>query len=158
MTNAGRFIQICGRIAAAFGDLAADCPINGLTHFWPDAATLAAQSKEALIGCGFIGRRADTILSLSTAVDDGSLRLDPGVDVDRTMELMCKIAGIGEWTAQYVAMRALRWPDAFPHSDLGLLKAIGTKDPRAALRCAEAWRPWRAYAAMHLWRTLETTK
>ncbi len=60
--------------------------------------------------------------------------------------------GIGDWTAQYIAMRALRWPDAFPAGDLGLLKALGATSPRRLLETAAAWRPWRAYAAMYLWQ------
>jgi AraC family transcriptional regulator of adaptative response / DNA-3-methyladenine glycosylase II len=63
---------------------------------------------------------------------------------------------IAEWTAQYVAMRALGWPDAFPAGDLGLRKALGESDDKRVVAGAEAWRPWRAYAAMHLWKFLET--
>jgi AraC family transcriptional regulator of adaptative response / DNA-3-methyladenine glycosylase II len=148
---------LAGRIATIMGESLAECPIDGLTRCWPTAHTVALQSRDVLIGCGFIGRRADTILALANEVAAGCLRLEPGADVERTMALMTRICGIGEWTAQYVAMRALRWPDAFPHSDLGILKALGTTDARASLTRAEAWRPWRAYAAIHLWRTLEKT-
>jgi AraC family transcriptional regulator of adaptative response / DNA-3-methyladenine glycosylase II len=73
--------------------------------------------------------------------------------VARLMEL----PGIGPWTAQYIAMRALRWPDAFPAGDLGLVKASGLKSAKALERAAERWRPWRAYAAMHLWESLRTS-
>jgi len=66
-----------------------------------------------------------------------------------------QIPGIGEWTAQYIAMRALAWPDAFPHNDLGILKALKGKNPRKILETTEKWRPWRAYAALHLWARLE---
>jgi len=62
--------------------------------------------------------------------------------------------GIGEWTAQYLAMRALAWPDAFPHTDLGVMKALGTTSPAKTLAVAESWRPWRAYAVLHLWHSL----
>jgi AraC family transcriptional regulator of adaptative response / DNA-3-methyladenine glycosylase II len=67
------------------------------------------------------------------------------------MERLMALPGIGSWTAHYIAMRGLRWPDAFPHSDLGLRKALGGRPPREVLELAEGWRPWRAYAAMHLW-------
>jgi AraC family transcriptional regulator, regulatory protein of adaptative response / DNA-3-methyladenine glycosylase II len=72
------------------------------------------------------------------------------------MARLKELPGIGEWTAQYVAMRALSWPDAFPHTDLGIKKALGETDPKRILEIAEQWRPWRAYAAMHLWKSLET--
>ena len=61
---------------------------------------------------------------------------------------------MGEWTAQYVALRALAWPDAFPHTDYGVMKALKLTDPKRVLAAAERWRPWRAYAVMHLWQSL----
>ena len=66
---------------------------------------------------------------------------------------MQEYPGLGDWTAQYIAMRALRWPDAFPAADLGLLKAAGAASARQLRDAAEAWRPWRSYAAMYLWNT-----
>jgi AraC family transcriptional regulator of adaptative response / DNA-3-methyladenine glycosylase II len=80
--------------------------------------------------------------------------LDPGDDIDAALARLKEIPGIGEWTAQYLAMRAFSWPDAFPATDLGIRKALGIGDERRILERAEAWRPWRGYAAMHLWRTL----
>ena len=80
--------------------------------------------------------------------------LDPGADVERAIQRLKALPGIGEWTAQYLAMRAFAWPDAFPATDLGIRKALGLDDERKILAHAEIWRPWRAYAAMHLWRTL----
>ena len=71
---------------------------------------------------------------------------------------MRSLSRIGYWTAQYIAMRALSWPDAFPHTDYGVLKAMGEKDPRKALQHATQWQPWRAYAVMHLWKSLEDSK
>jgi AraC family transcriptional regulator of adaptative response / DNA-3-methyladenine glycosylase II len=68
-----------------------------------------------------------------------------------------ELPGIGPWTAEYIAMRALRWPDAFPATDLGLVKASGLKSAKVLAKTAERWRPWRAYAAMHLWESLETS-
>ncbi|MGH9697223.1 MAG: adenosine deaminase, partial [Bryobacteraceae bacterium] len=81
----------------------------------------------------------------------GVVALTPGSDVSATIEKLHSIGGIGEWTVQYIAMRALAWPDAFPHTDLGVMRAMGEKNPRRILAAAEAWRPWRAYAVMHLW-------
>jgi AraC family transcriptional regulator of adaptative response / DNA-3-methyladenine glycosylase II len=68
---------------------------------------------------------------------------------------LVELRGIGPWTAEYIAMRALRWPDAFPATDLGLVKASGLKSARVLAKTAERWRPWRAYAAMHLWESLK---
>jgi AraC family transcriptional regulator of adaptative response / DNA-3-methyladenine glycosylase II len=66
------------------------------------------------------------------------------------------LPGIGDWTAQLVAMRALAWPDAWPASDIGLMNALGSRDPKHITGLAEAWRPWRAYAVMRLWHAVET--
>ena len=71
------------------------------------------------------------------------------------MNTLLELPGIGDWTAQYIAMRALSWPDAFPAADLGVMKALGEKKKQRILALAENWRPWRAYAVMHLWASLE---
>jgi AraC family transcriptional regulator, regulatory protein of adaptative response / DNA-3-methyladenine glycosylase II len=84
--------------------------------------------------------------------------LDPSGDVQRTIESLRSFPGIGEWTAQYIAMRALSWPNAFPHTDYGVLKALGERNPRLALERAAQWQPWRAYAVIHLWNSLETAQ
>ena len=81
------------------------------------------------------------------------LDLHPGADPEEAARALQTIAGIGDWTAQYIAMRALRWPDAFPAGDLVLLKATGETSPNRLRQTAEAWRPWRAYAAMYLWES-----
>src|SRR6185436_18762845 len=103
------------------------------------------------IGLG--GPPVEAIRALARAVADGRLTLRPGPHAEREIEQMLELPGIGPWTAQYIGMRALRLPDAFPHSDLGLCKALGVT-PAKVLARAEAWRPWRAYAALHLWSTL----
>ena len=105
---------------------------------------------------GIIKSRADTIRRLSKAVVAGDVSFDAAQDVDAFCASLTALKGIGDWTAQYVAMRALKYPDAFPHSDLGLLRAFDTPagermKPAALKARAEAWRPWRAYAALLLW-------
>ena len=77
--------------------------------------------------------------------------LEPGVDPNAIVARLVELPGIGPWTAEYIAMRALRWPDAFPAGDLVLVKASLLKSAKALEKAAERWRPWRAYAAMHLW-------
>jgi len=98
---------------------------------------------------GVMPARTETIRALARGVPDGTLTIGPGLR---------PVRGIGEWTAQYVAMRALRDPDAFPSSDLVLRRAAGGLSPRALESRAEAWRPWRAYAAMLLWRMSQPVK
>jgi AraC family transcriptional regulator of adaptative response / DNA-3-methyladenine glycosylase II len=105
-----------------------------------------------LAGIGLTGARAETIRTLARAVASGKIDFEGVVDTETFLQHLCEVPGIGKWTAQYVAMRALREPDAFPSSDLGLLRALKLKSYRELESRAEAWRPWRAYAAMYLWR------
>lgn len=145
---------LAGRFAAAFGE-PISTPFEALTHLPPLPARVAMALPEELIALGVITTRANSLLALARAVDAGELSLEPGRDVEETMARLKTLPGVGEWTAQYVAMRALAWPDAFPHTDLGIVKALGEKNPKRVLEIADRWRPWRAYAAMHLWKSLE---
>jgi AraC family transcriptional regulator of adaptative response / DNA-3-methyladenine glycosylase II len=137
---------LAGRIANTFGR--SFCVTNGLTHVFPGPEVLA----DAKLGSiGVLAARADTIRALAHAVCDGHISFGGIVEVDTFLTRLCEIPGIGKWTAQYVSMRALGEPDAFPSGDLGLLQALDLGSSRELERRAEAWRPWRAYAAMHLW-------
>ena len=105
---------------------------------------------------GIINSRAETIRRVAKHVAEGRINFDPSQETDDFCRSLMAIKGIGEWTAQYVAMRALKDPDAFPHSDLGLLRAFDSPDrermkPAALKARADEWRPWRAYAALLLW-------
>jgi len=111
----------------------------------------ATPSKQTL---GFFNKNLVMEYDHARAVADGGLVLMPNADVELTLERLRTLPGVGEWTAQVIAMRALAWPDAFPHTDLGVMKALGTRDVRRVLAAGEAWRPWRAYAVMHLWNSL----
>lgn len=146
---------ISGRLVAAFGE-PIETPHPGLTHIEPDAATIARAGAADLVALGITTARAESLLALARAVNDGQLKLDYGADPEATIARLKRLPGIGDWTAQYIAMRALGWPDSFPHTDLGIMKALGEKDPKRVLEIAEAWRPWRSYAAIHLWRSLQT--
>jgi AraC family transcriptional regulator, regulatory protein of adaptative response / DNA-3-methyladenine glycosylase II len=144
---------LAGRLAAAFGrPLAAQGVPPGLTHLFPRPEALAAAELER---CGLTRARAAAIRGLAGRVADGRLVLESGAALDETVARLTELPGIGEWTAQYIAMRALGEPDAFPASDLGLRKALAREgrapSERELLARAEAWRPWRAYAAMALW-------
>jgi len=137
---------LAGRIARTFGR--PFCADNHLTHLFPSEDVLATAD---LTRVGLTRARAETIRSLARAVCDGQINFEGVVDTDRFLARLCEISGIGRWTAQYVAMRALGEPDALPSSDLGLLRALAMNDTSELERRAETWRPWRAYATMYLW-------
>jgi len=141
------------RFVAAFGE-PLETPFQALTTVFPDPERVAALSVDAIASLGVIAGRARAILALARAVRDGDVVLSPAADPGATLDALRALPGVGEWTAQYIAMRALGWPDAFPHTDHGVKKALGEADAKRVLQRAEAWRPWRAYAVMHLWRTL----
>jgi AraC family transcriptional regulator, regulatory protein of adaptative response / DNA-3-methyladenine glycosylase II len=134
-TFAGRLVEQCGKPL--------DAPRGTLTHSFPAAETLA---EHPLDGIGLTRSRTDTLRGLAHAVASGRLALDATADRDEARARLGELPGIGPWTVEYVAMRALRDPDAFPASDL-VLRRVLQADPRRS----ESWRPWRAYAAMHVW-------
>ena len=144
---------VAGRFAAAFGDPVAT-PFDALTTLFPTAARVAVLTPGQIARLGMPGARARTVVALARAVADGHLMLVPNADTEATLAGLRELPGIGVWTAQYIAMRALSWPDAFPHTDLGVMKALGETSARRVLAAGEAWRPWRAYAVMHLWQSL----
>jgi len=146
---------IAGRLAAAFGD-PVDTPHEGLDRLFPPAAIIAATPPGDIAALGIIATRARAIVALAREIDAGALRLEPGAPVEETLAALERIPGVGPWTAHYIAMRALAWPDAFPHPDVAVLKALGEKNGRRALARAEDWRPWRSYAVLHLWKSLES--
>jgi AraC family transcriptional regulator of adaptative response / DNA-3-methyladenine glycosylase II len=145
-TFAGRLVRTCGRA------LPAPRAAEGLTHHFPTPADLA---RADLTPVGLTTARQATLRALGAAVSDG-LRLEPGDSAAASLARLRGLPGIGDWTAQYVALRALGDPDALPEGDLSLRRALA-RDGRpltaAALRAAaESWRPWRGYAALALWR------
>jgi len=144
---------VAGRFAAAFGD-SIETPFAALTTVFPTAASIADLPYGSIARLGMPGARARTIVALARAVAAGELVLMPNADIEATLGRLRALPGVGEWTAQYIAMRALAWPDAFLHTDLGVMKALGESDARRVLAAGEAWRPWRAYAVMHLWQSL----
>lgn len=140
---------IAGRLAARFGE-PLPTPIPGLDRLFPAPARIAAATLDEIASLGLPGARARTILELASRVADGRLRLTRDRDPAEVIEALDAVPGIGPWTASYVAMRALSTPDAFPEKDLGLMRALDV-DGKTLLALAERWRPWRAYAALHLW-------
>ena len=131
-----------------------ETPFASLATVFPVAARVADLAPAQVARLGMPAARARTVIALARSVADGALALAPNADIEPTLERLRALPGVGEWTAQYIAMRALAWPDAFPHTDLGVMKALRETDARRVLEAGEAWRPWRAYAVMHLWQSL----
>ena len=144
------------RLVERFGTPLAT-PIDGLTRLFPTPATLAAASGDELGQLGLVRQRQAAIHALAQAVPSGHISLHAGADVQTTMDSLKALPGIGAWTADYIALRALRWPDAFPSGDVALQKALAPEGQRLTARAAESraerWRPWRAYAVIRAWHS-----
>ena len=151
---------LSGRLARRFGATIAT-PFAGLDRGAVTADALASAELGDIAAVGMPKSRANTVRELARFAAGGGLRMMPGTSCEEAVRRLDAIAGIGPWTANYIAMRALRHPDAFPAADLGLRKALGSLErspsipTEAALaQRSEAWRPWRAYAAIALWHSL----
>lgn len=146
---------LAGRIAKTYG-APVDTGIAGLTHTFPSAHDILALKGDISNHLGPLGVtriRANTILGLAKKIAGRELDFtlcEPEAEIENLMT----IPGVGAWTAQYIAMRAMGWPDAFPHTDLGIKKALAPLSEGEILRTAEAWRPWRGYATINLWNSL----
>jgi AraC family transcriptional regulator of adaptative response / DNA-3-methyladenine glycosylase II len=144
---------LAGRLVAAHGEPLAPALADGeLRAVFPGPAALAAADLRRV---GLPGARAHALAAFAAAVARAPELLATAAGLDAAVGRLCALDGVGAWTAHYVAMRALREPDAFPTGDLGVARALATGDgrpgPRAVAAVAEAWRPWRAYAVLHLW-------
>jgi AraC family transcriptional regulator of adaptative response / DNA-3-methyladenine glycosylase II len=122
---------------------------------FPSAADVATADPERIGRLGIVRQRVAALQALAREVVDGRIALQPDAPLGPTLDALRALPGIGEWTLQLIAMRVLAWPDAFAATDIGVLNAMGTRDVAAAQARAEAWRPWRAYAVMGLWQSLE---
>ena len=145
------------RMVDRFGE-PIETPWPQLTRLFPAPAVLAEAGGDALGQLGIVRQRQAAIVGIARAVADKRLQLHGGVDVKATVALLKELPGIGDWTAQYIAMRALRWPDAFPAGDVALQKALGVQALKNPAREAElrssAWKPWRSYAVIRAWSGL----
>jgi AraC family transcriptional regulator of adaptative response / DNA-3-methyladenine glycosylase II len=144
-TVAARLVERYGRPLAHPGE--------GLTHLFPDADTLAGLTPEDLPMPRARGR---ALIALCEALASGDLALDRGPDRDDVRRALLAIPGIGPWTADYIALRALGHPDVFLPTDIGIRDALAGlgHDPSTADELARAWSPWRSYAQLYLWQTL----
>jgi AraC family transcriptional regulator of adaptative response / DNA-3-methyladenine glycosylase II len=126
-----------------------------LDRLFPAPATIAAASPDAIGELGIVRQRVRALQALATEVAAGRIELHRAAPLEPTLAALRALPGIGEWTVQLIAMRALAWPDAWPATDIGVLNALGIRSPAVAADRAQAWRPWRAYAVMKLWQQLE---
>lgn len=131
-------------------------PFADLTRLFPSAVRLAQAGIDEIAALGIVRQRAGALQALAREVAGGRIELHRGAPLTRTLDALRALPGVGEWTVQLVAMRALAWPDAFPASDIGVMNALGTRDAALIATRAEAWRPWRSYAVMRLWQSLDT--
>lgn len=144
---------LAGRLAETFGEKI-PAPFPGLDRLSPEPQALSRAKIPDIASLGVVRARATSILALARAHCSGDLQLDGGSshDPQAMMRRLMQIPGIGPWTAHYIVMRALRWPDAFPKEDIVLRKVLGGVSARQAEEISQAWRPWRSYAVLHLWR------
>jgi AraC family transcriptional regulator of adaptative response / DNA-3-methyladenine glycosylase II len=143
---------IAGRLAAALGEPVAT-PRAGLDRLAPTAERVARVLTADVAALGIVRARAESIVALAREMASGRLVLEPGAQPDETIARLTALPGVGPWTAQYIAMRATRWPDAFPKEDVAARKALGGVSAAAAEAASQRWRPWRSYALLHLWQT-----
>jgi AraC family transcriptional regulator of adaptative response / DNA-3-methyladenine glycosylase II len=143
---------IAGRFVGAFGEPILT-PFAKLNRLTPVPARVAALRVDDVARLGIIASRARSIIALAAAQRSDALCLDGGAhhDPDGSIKRLTELPGIGPWTAQYIAMRALRWPDAFPKEDIVVRNTLGGITARDAELRSQAWRPWRSYAVMHIW-------
>jgi AraC family transcriptional regulator of adaptative response / DNA-3-methyladenine glycosylase II len=148
------------RFAAHLGE-PVRTPFPELTVTFPTVERICALPQpvaDQLGPLGITGARARSIRALAEALGQGTVRLGPGADPEREMAHLAALPGFGPWTVQYLAMRGLGWPDAFPHTDHGVKKALGDLPSRDIMALAEAWAPWRSYATVCLWHHLGRKK
>ncbi|WP_395701577.1 AlkA N-terminal domain-containing protein [Aquabacterium sp.] len=144
------------RLVERFGQ-PIETPFASLHRLFPSAEVLAGADPEVIGKLGIVRQRVRALQALAAAVAEGRLALHRAAPLQPTLEALLALPGIGDWSAQLIAMRALAWPDAWPASDIGILNALSTRDAKLGTELAEAWRPWRAYAVMKLWLNLEPT-
>jgi AraC family transcriptional regulator of adaptative response / DNA-3-methyladenine glycosylase II len=147
---------LAGRLVNAYGT-SIQTGIEGLTHFFPlpgDILTLDGAIENHLGPLGIIAARGRTIHELAKTLEQGEIDFDLCAQPETEMKKLLAIPGIGNWTAQYIAMRTMEWPDAFLETDVGVKKALWPHTSKDLLEMAEAWRPWRSYATINLWNSL----
>jgi AraC family transcriptional regulator of adaptative response / DNA-3-methyladenine glycosylase II len=145
---------LAGRLVASLGERTVT-PFAELTRLTPAPGRVAKASVDTLANLGIVSSRCKSILGLAQAQVSGKLSLDSGNhhSPETTIERLAELPGIGQWTANYIAMRALRWPDAFPKGDIAVRNNLGGVTAKQVQEMSQAWRPWRSYAVLHIWNS-----
>jgi len=147
---------LAARIVEAYGT-PVQTGIEGLTHVFPspeEVLALDGPIENRLGPLGVTAARAKTIYALARAAAEGEIDFDLPARPETEIKKLLAIPGIGNWTAQYIAMRTMTWPDAFLETDAGVRKALAPRTSKELLSLAEGWRPWRSYATVNLWNAL----
>ncbi len=143
---------LAGRFVEAFGEKF-ETPYPELKLLCPTPQRVASADVEGLASLGIIRTRANSIIALAQEISTGRLRLEADTHPEVKIRQLVGLPGIGKWTANYIAMRALRWPDAFSGEDIALRNRLGGVSAARAEELSQAWRPWRSYATLHLWQS-----
>jgi AraC family transcriptional regulator of adaptative response / DNA-3-methyladenine glycosylase II len=148
---------IAGRFVEAFG-ASIVTPLPALNRLSPMPDRVAKASVDDIARHGIVAARARSIIALAKAEASGEIGLAGGAhhNPDVSIERLSELPGIGPWTAHYIAMRALRWPDAFPKEDMAVRNTLGGVTAKEADALSQSWRPWRSYAVMHVWSMAAT--
>ncbi len=141
------------RFAEAFGE-EIETPFPELTRLSPLAEQVGKADVDKVAGLGIVSARSRCIIALAQAFSSGSLKLDSGASPELAIQQLVALPGIGQWTAHYIAMRSLRWPDAFPKEDIAVRNNLGGVNAKQVEEMSQAWRPWRSYAVIHIWNNL----
>lgn len=144
---------LAARFAQRFGE-PLETPEASLRRVTPSPHDVACASVREIASIGLPSKRAETIRAMASLCAECPGLLSSGGPLEAARERLLSVPGVGPWTAEYIIMRALHWPDAFPDTDLGIRHAMGDRGITKIAKAAEAWRPWRAYAAIHLWTEL----
>src|SRR5262249_17714266 len=128
-------------------------PFADLNRLSPTPARIATATIDDIARHGIVASRSRSIIALAEAQGSGSLDLGRGFhhNPDDSIKRLAALPGIGQWTAHYIAMRAMHWPDAFPKEDIAIRHNLGGITAAEAERLSQRWRPWRSYAVMHIW-------
>ena len=148
---------VSSRFAAAFGEPCVT-PFSDLTRYAALPERVASLTVDDVAPLGSVSARSRAIIAFAQACAGGSLRFNATQPPETVMKQLVALPGIGPWTAHYIAMRALRWPDAFPKEDIAIRNNLGGLKPAEAEARSQQWRPWRSYAVMHIWENLTVAK
>jgi AraC family transcriptional regulator of adaptative response / DNA-3-methyladenine glycosylase II len=142
---------LAGRFVEAFGE-PIETPYPFANRLCPTPKQISTLQVSEIAKLGIIQSRASSIINIAKEIASGRLKLEAGLHPERVIKQLIALPGIGPWTAHYIAMRALRWPDAFPKEDSALRHNLGGITGAEAETLSQAWRPWRSYATLHLWQ------